>query len=159
MKNLIKEFFSSIYNPSFYKQINDKSLKSILSYMLSVDVIVSVATLIATAIYLALNLNQFGDISHSTLVVSYIMAILSAFITIFLTIFITWILYGWIFGIIILGVSTVFRNKIPYTVSVKTAFYAMSLGVILTAIPYFPLKLWLIIVVPILIVLINLKKK
>ncbi|MES2216709.1 MAG: hypothetical protein V4481_05465 [Patescibacteria group bacterium] len=158
MKKLIKEFGSSIYNPSFYKQINSRPLRSIFIYMLKVDLVVSVLVLVVTAVYVGFNLSQFGNVPNSTLAVSYIMAVVAVPIAVFLTIFVTWILYGWIFGVIILLVSTIFKNKIPYTISVKTALYAMSSGVLLSIIPNLPFRLLLGIAVPILIVLINRKK-
>ena len=140
MKKLIKEFGNSIYNPSFYEQINHKSLKSIFGYIFRVDSVITIVALIVVSIYYALNLSSFGDVSNSALVAGFIISIVSTPLVIFLTIFITWIIYSWIFGVIILGISTLFKSKIPYTVSVKTAMYAMSLGVVLNIIPYLPYK-------------------
>ncbi len=85
MRNLIKEFVSTIYNPSFYKQIGNKSLKSIFTYMLKVDLTVSIIAAVAMIIYLSLNLNQLGDVSSSVIAVSYVTLTLTAFITAFLT--------------------------------------------------------------------------
>jgi len=158
MKNTIKEFINSIYSPVFYAQISNKSLKNIFKYMFRIDLIVSAIAFVIVSIYFALNLNLFGDVPLSTFVVSSVVGVLSSVISIFLTVFIIWIIYGWIFGIIILGVSMIFKKNISYTVSVKIALYAMSLGVILSIIPFLPFGSLIGIAAPILIVLINVKK-
>lgn len=127
--------------------------------MLKIALLVASIYAVVAAIYPFLDPNLFGDVSGSTFAVSYIIGILTIFITMLLSIFVIWIVYGWILGIVILGVSKIFRNKISYAVSVKTGIYAMGLGVILMVTPHLPFSSWLGIIIPILIVLVNLKKK
>ena len=160
MKNLYKEFISSVYNPQFYKDISSKSLRSIFVYICKIDLIVSIILTILSAIILGLNMNQSAQVSGLALAISYVFGILSIFATMFLTMLIIWILYGLVFGVLILITSIIIKKRISYAISIKTAIYSMSLGIIFIVIPKSSeIISWLGIAISVLIVIVNLKNK
>jgi hypothetical protein len=160
MKTLLSDFKSSIYNPNFYKNINNKPLRDIFIYILRVDLTVSAVYAIFTAIY---TIHGFLDSTQATnlnLAFIFILGLFSVFIALFITLFILWILYGFIFGIIIQVISILIKRRLSYTVSVKTSYYAISLGVIIMIIPEIPDYIYILgMVLPVLIVILNLKNR
>lgn len=160
MKNSLKDFVSSIYNPQFYKNIPNKSFKDIFKYILNISLFFSILLAIFIIIYTVISLEVF----NIAVVVSLFFAGLSVFITYFLTIFIIWILHGWIYGIFLFIFLYVFRRKNSYVNSVKVSMYAVSwIGIINILINKLFLSYTLVsilgILAPFLILFINLRKK
>ena len=159
MKNTIKTLFGTLYNPSFYKGIDSISLRNIFIYMLKVDLILTIILTIYEFISVITKVTELNNLPTTALVISLIMALISLFISKFLTIYIIWLLYGWVWGLVILTISTIFRRKIIYTHSVKIAIYSMSLPIVLMMFPSSQALFGIALIVPVIIVLINLKKR
>ncbi len=157
MKNLFIEFKNSIYNPSFYKEINSKSLRNIFIYIIKIDLIISIVFTILTAFFLISDLIKDTQLPVGALIISALFGLLTVFGTVFLTVFVVWVVYGWVLGVVLFVTSLLFKKRISYVISVKSSMYAMGLGMVISVIPKFSSVITLLgIAIPILIILINL---
>ncbi len=146
MKTNLKDFIASIYSPSFYKNIDAKPLRSIFVYMIQVSITAAVITAIIVAFYMIAN--HIGSLPA----VSSIFGLVATFLAVLMSMFVIWLLYGFVLGILIMLASMIFGKRLTYSVSIKAALYALSLGMIFTLasainpVPYFGEMVFIVII-------------
>lgn len=121
MKNFLKEVRDSFYNPSFYKEISQKTNTHVFKYIfylsISLAIIASIASLILIIFKpdIATLPNSFWPFAVSSIFIAHLIA---AYIIVYVS--------SLVFGLVIFLITKFYKIKITYDNAQKLAVYSMT---------------------------------